>query len=762
MRTALAVLICSGAAMASAAQYAGRPLVSALHDLERHGLHLIYSSEVVRPDLIVLAEPSATEPRAILDALLQQHHLHAVSGPRGTLVIVRDEPSGSPRTSTQGSAPVVVDKIIVTPSHFGILGSQPEQRQFLSRDEVRALPHFSDDIYRAINRIPGAATNDVSASFRIRGGDEDETEVLLDGVQIYEPFHVKDVFNVFSTLDAETMGAVDVLTGGFPAEYGGRMSGVIDITSLTPSERRTEIGISILNSRALTAGTFGKDKGQWLLSFRPGYLHEVLQMTDTVPDIDPSYYDLFGKLQWQLSDASVVSANILASHDRLTLNASDVQARVRSGDHYLWLNLRSAVAPRVFMQTVVSAGGTSDERHGTFVEQSERGRLDAQRSSHFVALRNDTTFAVNPRQTFKAGLRANRMHTGFDYNANTFDQYTIFDFNKPNTIDRVLNLSASGTDVAVYAADRVSITPNLVLEAGLRADRQSYTPDGTHVTPRLNAGWAITPSTTVRIAWGRFAQSQRVDELPVPEGITAYSPAQFARHAVAGIDHRFSGGWSARIEAYEKRLSHLRPRFLNVLDPLTFFPELRSDRTVITPSGGRAAGVEFLLRKDSNGPWSGWLTYVRSTARDDVDGRRVPVPWDQRDAVGFSINYGYPGRWNVNLAGTYHSGWPTTSLSGSTTPLPGGGYRLTTALGPLNGDRLPAYQRVDLRASRSVAIGSNRLNLFFDVMNLLDHSNVSRVDSFSINVARDGSVTTSRRTTSIIPLLPSFGVSWQF
>jgi len=82
--------------------------------------------------------------------------------------------------------------------------------------------------------------------------------------------------------------------------------------------------------------------------------------------------------------------------------------------------------------------------------------------------------------------------------------------------------------------------------------------------------------------------------------------------------------------------------------------------------------------------------------------------------------------------------------------------------GPLNDDRLPGYSRVDLRASRSVRMRSGRLNFFVDVLNLLNHANVSRVDHFDINVDRSGNVTTKRHTKSIVPLLPSFGIAWQF
>jgi len=749
--------------MLFAAQYAGRPLIDALRDLEQRGLHLIYSSEVIQLDMTVREEPRATEPRAILDELLRQHRLRAIAGPKGTLLIVRDESQPQRRAAEPAAIgmPVAVDQIVVTPSRFSLLSEQPEERQFMSREDVRTLPHFGDDVYRAINRVPGAASNDVSASFNIRGGAQNEVEVLLDGAEVYEPFHVKDLFNAFSMLDSEAIGSADVLTGGFPVEYGGRMSGVIDVTSQTPIDTHTELGISMLNSRLLTSGTFGANRGQWLMSFRPGYLHEVLRSIDSTTALDPVYFDLFGKLQWQFSDSTIVSANLLASRDHIRLDASDVTARARSTDQYGWIHARTAVTPRLFTQNVMSAGTLTHHRNGSFVESQEIGSLEDDRSFHFLTFKNDTSFDLDDRQTLKAGFKASRADADYDVVAHAVDQFTLV-HPAPYTIDRNVKLSVSGHDLAAYASDRISILPNVVIEAGVRADRESYAPDGTHVTPRLNVGWAITPSTSIRAAWGRFTQPQRVDELPAGDGVTTFSPAQIARHAVIGVDHRFVNGWSARLEAYDKRVAHPRPRFENLLDTLTLFPEIRADRIEIDPSSAAARGAELLVRRDGNGPWNGWITFVRASARDDIDGRMTPRSWDQRNAVAFSVNYGYADRWNIDVAGTYHSGWPTTSVTGTATPLPGGGYNVHLVHGPLNDERLPAYSRVDLRASRTFRVRRGHLDFFVEMMNVFNRANVSRVEGFDVAVNGGGKVTVMRRTESIVPLIPSFGAAWRF
>src|SRR5688572_11947638 len=172
------ILLCALPLLAQT-RYLGRPLTDALRGLESHGLRLIYSDDVVTKEMRVKAEPRSRGARRILDELLHQHDLIARKGPRGSLVIVRKEvvvPRHEPSTTPQ--MPVALEEIVVTPSQFTILSEGPAARQFLSRDEVQRLPHFSDDLYRAIGRLPGMAAPDVSARFNLRGGDQDEVLVL--------------------------------------------------------------------------------------------------------------------------------------------------------------------------------------------------------------------------------------------------------------------------------------------------------------------------------------------------------------------------------------------------------------------------------------------------------------------------------------------------------------------------------------------------------------------------------------------------------
>lgn len=747
------------AVTAIAARYAGRPLADALRDLESRGLRLIYSDDVVTPSMIVKQEPRATAPRRILDELLREHRLHATDGPRGTLLIVRDEVAK--KASPPPQMPVTLAEIIVTPSRFEILGAQPEQRQFLGRDEVRALPHLSDDLYRAIGYIPGMATNDESARVNIRGGAEDELVAIVDGAEIYDPFHLKDLFRAFSTIDAEAVGSVDVLTGGFPAQYGGRMSGVIDISTLDPASaeksRNTEVGISLLNTRALSYGTFREGRARWLVSFRRGYLREMLKLIDVSNDLDPNYYDLLGNVQWTIGDSALASLHVLASRDLMrSTDTFDANTQAQYDDTYAWLNVRGALTPQLFAQSVLSYGRFSRDRRGDFINDfgTETGNLQDRRSSDFITLKNDASFDLTPRNVVKGGVTLRRLHARYDYAAAASIHSVVFNLgDPPRDVQRSAHVRASSTEVAAYAADRMRIGERVVAEVGARVESETHTPDGMHVSPRVNVSWFAGDRTVVRAAWGRFYQPEAIHELPVEDGVTEFRDAQLADHRILGIEHNLGRGISARLELYDKSFSHLRPRFENLYDRIVVFPELRSDRMRIAPERGSARGAEILVRHDKGGPMSGWISYARASVDDQIDGRDVPRSWDQLHTINFSLNYRLADRWNFNLAGNYHSGRPTTPIVARVD-----GTQLVSDLGPLNSDRLPTYRRVDFRASRNVG----KLGVFLELFNVLNLTNAQRVNSFNFTQQPNGDIVTTARTESAFGIVPSFGVTWRF
>ncbi len=660
------------------------------------------------------------------------------------------------------------EEIVVAPSQYSLYRDEPVARFSTSREELRRVPHFADDTFRALERLPGATSEDVSARINIRGGEVNETLVLIDGLEIYDGFHLQDLGAVFSIIDSEALGGLDAMTGGFSARYGNRMSGVIDMTSASPEDTSNALIVGFTQFGVLSEGTFDGGRGQWLVSARRTYLDRVIEMVDPDSGFKPIFYDLLASLRFSLGDHSVLSANVLGSDDELVYEETDgsgevseeyLEATSRSG--YVWANLKTVYGPRSFSETVLSHGKVRRQREGWIEYFVAAGEVDETRDYEVTGLRQDWNFDVSPRHSLRWGFDLRHASAEYDYSSWSIVRDPLFVGDQPAVTEREVALTPSGNLISLYAADRVRIAEPLLVELGLRWDRQSYTDDD-QLSPRLNLAYTIGRRSVVRAAWGAYSQPQYLNELQVEDGVTDFAPAQRAEHRTLGFETNWGTAWNLRLEAYQKRLTDVRPRFENQLNPIELFPEIEPDRILVAPERAETAGLELMVKHRGDGPWSWWASYAFSKAEDLIDGEWVPRAWDQPHAVNFAVNFAPGERWNFNLAGIYHTGWPTTAIHAELVQDSGGIPGVDLSLGPRNEERFDDYVRIDLRASRTFRVGDGSLLLFVEVMNLLDRENLGRIDSLDLWLDHNGDLQVSENREYGIPIIPTFGLRWTF
>jgi outer membrane receptor protein involved in Fe transport len=770
-----AVLLTMLAAIAAGDDLEGLTLAEALNRLQREGLTVIFSDALVTPTMRVTATPTATTPREVLVELLAPHGLGVRDGPAGQLFVVALPAAEPARPPTEAAAAIrfspdllFLSEIVVTPSHFRIEELQPESRLFVSREDVKQVPHIGDDLYRAVKRLPGAASGDFSATFNVRGGEQEEMLVILDGLELIEPFHLKDFQNVFSTVDTETVGGMDFLTGGFPVEYGDRMSAVMDISTVTPEgPAATSVTLGTLNARLTSEGRFNGRRGSWLVNGRAWYPAPVFGATfGTADEVLADYYDVVAMIEHEIGAHSTLAGNLLTAADDLGYTTADadeietVSARYRSTQ--LWLNLKTSWTPSLWSQTVASAARSERRRTGGYVDLIE-GTLDIddERELEVLAFKQDWTLTLGDRHFLKWGVDLRRQRALYDYSRVEVVLDPENPEEPPELVQTIVDLEPSGSSDSAYIADRFRLGDRVVAELGVRWDRQSYV--GHHqLSPRANLLWTASPRTTLRAAWGRFHQSQRLNELQVADGVTEYYPAQRADHLLVSLEHRFERGPALRLEVYDKRLDDLRPRYENVFNPLELFPEATFDRVRIAPDLGRARGLEALVRGDPEAHLSWWASYVLARADDEIDGAEVPRGWDQRHALALGLGWRLPKGWALNLAATWHSGWPTTPVTAEWVVDDEGEESPELVFGPRNSARYPDYQRLDVRASKSFVLSRGELRLVLEVLNLTNRENVCCIEDFVIIENDDGSLTVDPEERFWAPIVPSIAVTWTF
>ena len=828
------------AAQAGSATYVRRPLAEALEDLRARGVNLIYSSDLVRPDMIVQSEPPASSPRQILDQLIAPFGLESQEGPGETVLIVLAQaplPSRGGiggRVQTRGEGRPVADAQILvvgaaigatsgTDGRFHITGispgtytvevrapglsaqrfgnvrvvagditevcldlaivstlrekiqvdsgptppggDQPEPRITLDQKDLERRSRLGDDLNRAIAGSPGIVTGDKSAALGIRGGDPSETLLILDGLEIDEPLHLKDFLGFSSIIDSKTIGRADILSGGFPAEYGDHLSGVIDLSSADPMDRhKAVLSASFVDSSLLTGGAFNQGDGRWLVSARTWYPDALLDIVDPGgEDISPVYHDAMGKAELRLGGGTLLTGHVLATRDEVDFvnDPGNGSVTASNSSEYVWLNLKSPWTPRLYSRTVLSRGRVARNRAGSLpVASTGSAQVADERSFTSYGLAQEWMFQSSDRALARWGFSAKRLEAEYGYSSHTEGVAPLFG-GAPTATDRALAFRPAGMNYGAYITHRVRLLPSLTAEAGARFDLQSPTGES-QISPRMNLVFAPGPRNALRVAWGRFSQSQGIHELQVEDGERGFFPAQHAEHRVVGFDHVFLNGPTLSLNAYSKETFHVRPRYENLFNPFQIFPEVEPDRVRIAPSHASAKGVECFLSLDRGRPLAWTAGYTLSSAEDEVDGRMVPRSWDQRHTFHFDVNYRRNDAWNFNVAGVYHTGWPTTTVEAESVPGPDGSPTVRPILGLRNAARFPPYHRLDVKASRRIHFDRGTLTAFLEVTNLYGRDNVCCVEEFRFVPRPDGSVEVEREEGFWLKQLPVLGLTWEF
>jgi hypothetical protein len=697
-----------------------------------------------------------------------QHELRARRlGYRDTVLHVRvADGTDADITIDMTSAPTPLAAVVVTPGYFGMLEQSVSTKQSLSREDIETRPQLGDDIFRAVHRLPGVSAHDLSAAFHVRGGAQREVLVRLDGLELVEPFHLKDFEGGVSIIDVGSIGGVDLITGGFSAEYGNRLTGVFDMRTqaVLPGRGRTSLGISLTNLRAASQGAFAGDRGRWLFAARRGYLDLALELGNGNTALSPAYYDVLGKVEYEIAPRTLLSVHVLHAGDRMSYDDADPsEATLESkyGSSYAWLNLEARPHDRVSVLSVAVVGGLDWERLGVRVRDPRRFgglRVEDRRSYGFVGARQDWSIEMSDRVLLKAGFDVRRGSAEYDYFSWTEDWHAE-NGSVVATFDTTLaKASPEGTSLGAYVSQRMRLGPPLVVEVGGEWSRHSHTGDS-NVNPRANFALTLA-GNTLRGAWGRYSQAQGLHELQAQDGVTAFAPAERAEQRVLSIERPLGNGLDVRVEAYERRSDRLRPRFLNVDNVDDMLPEVTRSRRRIDAERGRARGIEFIGRRSgSRFDWT--ASYALASVQERVAGEWRPAQRDQRHALAFDLAWTPDPRWRLAGAWQYHSGWARTPEILHTDSLNNGSYWFSWDYGDYNTARLPAYHRMDLRVSRLFETRRGRVSVFIDIWNVYNRQNVRTLFTNVMGV-RDGQPVTSQVADAMIPRLPSFGVFWEF
>ncbi len=716
-------------------RFSGRSLEEALLALRALGLRIVFASNVVTAAMNVNTEPVASAPRALLDELLAPHRLLAREGPSGTLVIVSrySAPAGTQSAEEpESSTPELTysEALVIRPSRVSLLSESSIGVLALDRDQIAALPHLGDDLFRSLSLLPGVAANDVSAAFSVRGGRRDETRIVLDGQELFDAYHLHDYDDAQSVIAEQAVAGAELSTGGFDVAHGDRMSGVLDLrTASAAGTNRLRFGAGILGLSAGGDGELPRERGSWFLELRRATFDVVGRLLNAE---DPASWDGFGKLALRLGSASTARVSLLRAHDGLDYSELvDGETKRYSTDYsgtHAWLAHEALLGRDLFVESAASLAAIDRDRRGAENEEEGEFAVRDRRETEILELRQGWGFALSPAHELEAGWLWRRYETDYDYAVmlDSDDPLAQLREDDGKRTDRLL-ARLGETHLAGYVSDRVRIAAPLTLDLGLRYDRYRESSSAL-VSPRANLAWQIGKKSIVRAAWGRFDQSQRTYELQIEDGESRRAALERSEHRIVGFETLFGGRAGAKpmtfgVELYQRTVGEPRPRYENLVEPINTFPEVEPVRVLVTPEEARARGIELALRGARGARVDWWLAYALSRSEDLVDGRWAPRLFDQTHALALDLALAVGANWRLNLAWRAHTGWPTTPIG-----LVRRRGELVARLGALNSERLAPYHRLDLRLSRGWRGPRTKVDLYLDVQNLYGRANVAGYD----------------------------------
>jgi hypothetical protein len=686
-------------------------------------------------------------------------------GPRGPAA--RDDP--------EKEEIIKLAAFVVTPSQFGIGDEQIARNVTLTREDLQTLPQIGEDLYRAINRLPGLSSNDISAKFLVRGAPNRQVLSRFDGVDLIEPFHLKDYDSALSIVDLETVGSMDLITGGLTVDYGDRLAGafLIETQSETKAQCRTTLGVSVTDLRLTNQGQFADGAGQWMVAARDGTIDLAVKLGGNHTRDVTAYYDFSSKVQYRLTPNQTLSFHVLHAGDNFKrvdnsasvdrANDPDIQSSYDST--FLWGRWLGSFGDRVSGEAVLSFSQLGWHRNGSghFDEIASGSihpfELRDDRRLDVLGLRNDWTINLTEHALIRTGFDVKSSEARYDYTSSYY-RYVLSngDLGMTNvTYDE--HLRPDGTHAGAYIAPRLQPWTPLVIEPGIRVDHDSLGGD-TNWSPRLNASLALG-RTTVRAAWGIYHQSQGIHELSIGDHENTFKPAERAEQRVIGISRKLDSGIELRLEAYERLTTHVRPHWINLIDPFNFFPEITYDRRLLSPSEERARGIELYAEHRNHGRF-GWAAgYTYAVNEENVGNRWIPAEWEQRHTFNINVTYVPARNWLLSANWEIHSGWPYTDQNFSLVTLNNGQVVYTWTYGQTNALRGSTYHRLDLRLTRTYQLEHSILRAFVDIWNVYDRKNNVGFNDHYAYVSNNQLVVV-KTPGKMLPILPSFGVSWEF
>jgi hypothetical protein len=689
----------------------------------------------------------------------------------------------------------LLKEVIITDNNPRTAIRSPEMSlNKLSISAIKKMPVVLGevDVLKSLLLLPGVTNAGEGASgFNVRGGGADQNLILLDEATIFNSSHV---FGFFSVFNPDAIKDLKLYKGGIPANFGGRVSSVLDIYQKDGSSKGFHMngGIGLISSRLLLEGPLVKDKGSFLIGGRSSYAHLFLKLSEKQKNNSAYFYDLNTKMSYKLDPNNNLFLSGYFGRDVFSLNKSFTNIYGNSILNLRWNHLFS---DKLFSNLSLIY---SDYYYGLDLD--------------FVGFKWDSGIKnYNVKYDFKNYISDKfKLNYGFNTIYYDFNPGTI----KPSNSDSGINFRQLDRKYAfepsVYISAVQEISNKLSLSYGLRysqfyrlgtstvniyennnpitfnTDLQIYqkaTPIGTklydknkviqsydNLEPRFSASYQLNDDQSIKASYNRMTQYlQLISNTSSPTPLDVWMPSdnfikpQIADQVAVGYFRNFNEDrYSLEVESYYKKVKNR----LDYIDGADLIANEAIEQIILNGQL-RSYGLEVMLRKNE-GKLTGWISYTLSKSEQQTPGRTAEESginngnwynsaYDKLHNLAVTSSYNLNDKWSFGANFALQTGQPTS--------YPNGQYEYLGITVPSyslrNENRLPTYHHLDISATLTPKKNENREwkgEWVFSVYNLYNRKNAASIN-FRQNADTGNNETIK---TSIFGIVPAVSYNFKF
>jgi hypothetical protein len=628
------------------------------------------------------------------------------------------------------------------------------------------------DIIRSLSLLPGVVSaGEGVGGFYVRGGGVDQNLVLLDEAVVFNASHMLGFFSVFNP---DVVKDVKLYSGGIPAEYGGRISSILDVRMKDGNMKKYSVsgGIGVISSRIMVEGPIKKDKASFIVTGRRTYSDLLIKLARD-PEIRENklyFYDLNGKINWKISErdriyfSSYFGRDVFKFENLFSISWGNATATAR-WNHLFSEKLFSNLT-FVFSDYQYALGQPSGPQS---FEWNSKIRN--------YMLKYDFTHYINSKNMLKYG-----------------GQVMLYKFYpgelKPLATNEILNgikvPEKNAIEGALYVSNEQQLGKKVTLQYGLRwsafntvgkGTRYTYAEDGETVTdtieygilesikfynglePRFSARYEFLRSNALKISYMRTKQYLHlISNSTVSSPLDIWVPCDTYIKPVTGnqvtvgfFKNLFDNRLETSVEGFYKHMKDV----IDYKDNAELLLNDKIEQEVLR-GNGYAYGVEFLVRKNT-GRFTGWISYTLSKTRRKIpginNGEAYPATFDRTHNVNIVSSYQASNRVDVGVTWTYNTGLAVTFPSGKFT-YGGNQYPFFTER---NGYRMPPYHRMDLSCTLKRK-NYEKKKLYYE-WSFSVYNVYYRKNAFSITFEEDNGKTVAKKIY-LFAIVPS--IAWNF